>query len=262
MLNDFLMKSEMKSFVAIFLSSIAVFLSPVSTVYGAAPTAREKTNAERGDVAAQVNLAITYYNNKDYTESAKWFTKAAEAGNAVAQYNLGNMHADGMGGLQKDYAEAVKWYQKSADQGYGFAQNNVGIAYKNGQGVAQDYVEAVKWFTKAAEQNIAVAQNTLGAIYATGVEGIPQDYTKAVQWYQKAAENNDANGQLNLGSMYTSGNGVKKDVVQAYLWISLAAAQNKKSAAERLADLQQIMTPEQITEAKNLAEAWKNKSNK
>lgn len=226
-----------------------------------APTEREILNAERGNLEAQVNIAITYFNNKNYAESVKWFTKAAESGNATAQYNLGNMYSDGVGGLTKDPIEAVKWYGKAAEQGYGFAQNNLGIAYENGQGVKQDYAEAIKWFTKAADQNVAVAQNSLGAMYAKG-EGVPQDDTKAMQWYQKAAENGDAKGQFNLGAMYASGQSVKKDVVQAYLWISLAAGKNKSYAIKRLADLQEVMTPEQISEGKKLVSEWKPKGSK
>ena len=237
--------------------SLAVMLSVLlfsPQIFAANSTSieREKLNAERGDLEAQVSLAIMYFNNKNYVEAVKWFTKAAEKGNPTAQYNLGNMYIEGVGGLPKDYAEALKLYTKSAEKGYGYAQHNLGIAYKNGQGVTQDYAQAIKWFTKAADQNIAVAQNSLGVIYAKGEGGTPQDYAKAIEWYRKAAENNDAKGQFNLGSMYANGQGTKKDVVQAYFWLSLAAMQGKSYATERLTDLMEVMTPQQITEGKDL----------
>jgi TPR repeat protein len=246
-----------------FVSAVCIvfFSSQALAADGNAPNERERLNAERGNVEAQVNIAITYFNNKNYAESVKWFTKASESGNATAQYNLGNMYSDGVGGLTKDLTEAVKWYSKAAEQGYGFAQNNLGIAYENGQGVKQDYAEAIKWFTKAADQNVAVAQNSLGVMYAKG-EAVPKDEAKAAQWYQKAAENNDPKGQFNLGSMYANGQGVKKDVVQAYLWLSLSAAQNKPYAIKRLADIQEIMTQEQIAEGKALVGKWKPKDGK
>lgn len=224
-----------------------------------APTEREILKAERGDVEAQVSIGITYFNNNDYKEAIKWFTKAAESGNAIAQYNLGNMYSNGIGGIEKNLEEAVKWYSKSAEQDYGFAQNNLGIAYENGQGIKQDYAEAIKWFSKAADHNVAVAQNSLGVMYAKG-EGVPQDNAKAMQWYIKAAENNDPKGQFNLGVMYATGQEVKKDVVQAYLWFSLVAAQNKTYATTKLTDLQEIMTPEQIATGKLLVSEWKPKS--
>ena len=67
--------------------------------------------------------------------------------------------------MPQDYAEAVKWYRKAADQGDAAAQFNLGVMYATGQGVPQDYAEAVKWYRKAAEQGHAGAQYNLGVMY-------------------------------------------------------------------------------------------------
>ena len=50
-------------------------------------------------------------------EAARWFRKAADQGNAGAQYNLGIMFAQGHGVAQSD-VQAVWWYRKAADQGH------------------------------------------------------------------------------------------------------------------------------------------------
>jgi TPR repeat protein len=47
------------------------------------------------------------------------------------------MYANGQG-VPQDYAEAVKWFRKAAEQGNAMAQYNLGIAYANGQGVSRD----------------------------------------------------------------------------------------------------------------------------
>jgi TPR repeat protein len=47
--------------------------------------------------------------------------------------------------LPKDAIEAVKWYRKAAEQGDAPAQFNLGNSYANGEGVAKDAVEAAKW---------------------------------------------------------------------------------------------------------------------
>jgi len=44
----------------------------------------------------------------------------------------------------------MKWYRKAADQGDAAAQFNLGTLYYNGRGVPQDLVEAHKWYTLAA----------------------------------------------------------------------------------------------------------------
>ena len=55
-------------------------------------------------------------------------------------------------GVPQDYAEAVKWYRKAAEQGDATAQFNLGTDYAKGQGVPQDYVLAHMWLNLAAAQ--------------------------------------------------------------------------------------------------------------
>jgi TPR repeat protein len=41
--------------------------------------------------------------------------------------------------VPQDYAEAVKWYRKAADQGNAVAQYDLGVMYDKGQGVPQNF---------------------------------------------------------------------------------------------------------------------------
>jgi len=52
--------------------------------------------------------------------------------------------------VTQDYAQAVKWYRKAAEQGDADAQFNLALMYDNGQGVPQDYVQAHMWLNLAA----------------------------------------------------------------------------------------------------------------
>jgi TPR repeat protein len=101
------------------------------------------------------------------------------------------MYANGQG-VNPDYNEAIKWYRKAAEQGNAPAQFNLGVNYENGQGVNQDYNEAVKWYRKAAEQGNATAQSNLGVMYENG-EGVEKDDDVAVDWYTKSAKAGYAN---------------------------------------------------------------------
>ena len=47
---------------------------------------------------------------------AEFFRKAAEQGEAIAQFNLGNMYVQGHG-VAKDYVQAHLWLSLSAAQG-------------------------------------------------------------------------------------------------------------------------------------------------
>ena len=52
--------------------------------------------------------------------------------------------------MPKNAAEAVKWYRKAAEQGDAEAQYNLGVMYDKGEGVPKNNVEAYKWFNLAA----------------------------------------------------------------------------------------------------------------
>ena len=86
--------------------------------------------------------------------------------------------------------EAVKWYRKAAEQGDAEAQFNLGAMYYQGHGVPEDYPEAVKWYRAAAEKGVDKAQAVLGLMYYFG-RGVPEDYVKAYAWMNLAAAQGD-----------------------------------------------------------------------
>jgi len=71
--------------------------------------------AEHGDSDAQIQVGELYKLSGDSTQAMAWFRKAAEQGNALAQYILGQEYESGTGGI-KSCVEAAKWYRKAADQ--------------------------------------------------------------------------------------------------------------------------------------------------
>jgi len=129
-------------------------------------------------------------------EDLQTLRKQAEAGDVVAQYNLGVMYVAGGGGVPKDYAETVKWWRKAAEQGHAEAQNRLGGMYDFGTGVPEDYAGAVKWFRKAAEQGYASAQYNIGSAYYNG-RGVPEDYVAGYAWFSVAAASGGDNARKN-----------------------------------------------------------------
>ena len=181
--------------------------------------------AKSADVYA--NLGVIYATGRgvqqDDREAVKWLRKAAEQGNAVAQWDLGLMYAQGRGVAQSD-GEAAKWYRKAAEQGNAFGQCFLGAAYDQGRGLAQSDADALKWYRKAAEQGNADGQFFLGAMYAEG-RGVAQNDTEAAKWYRKAAEQGNAFGQYELARMYAIGRGVAQNDAEAVTWCRKAAEQ-------------------------------------
>jgi TPR repeat protein len=98
--------------------------------------------------------------------------------------------------IQKANGQAADWYRKAAEQGEAQAQFNLGWLYYTGQGVTQDYRQAADWFRKAAEQGFAKAQYNLGLMYGTG-QGVTQDYIEAHKWWNIAGGGGNSDGIKN-----------------------------------------------------------------
>ena len=57
----------------------------------------------------------------------------AERGTARAQYDLGVLYAEGIG-VECDFAETAKWWLRAAEQGEAEAQSYIGDFYATGHG--------------------------------------------------------------------------------------------------------------------------------
>ena len=51
-------------------------------------------------------------------EAVKWVRKAADQGDALAQFSLGGLYAQGALGVSKDIVEAHKWWNLATAQGH------------------------------------------------------------------------------------------------------------------------------------------------
>lgn len=95
------------------------------------------------------------------------------------------------------------------------------------------------------------------ADFPAAVEAYDQgDYATAFAETRPVAEQGDPDAQYMLGFLYARGEGVRRDLVRAYLWFSLAARHGDPIAADMVVSLSRRMTPEQIAQAKALALEW------
>ncbi len=106
---------------------------------------------------ADFKAGLDAYQKGDYVGAAKEWRTLADAGDPIAQYNLGLLYLDGHG-VPQSTAEAASWFRRAAEQDYTEAQHNLGAMYGSGQGVKRDYVQAYKWL------NICAAKGNTGCI--------------------------------------------------------------------------------------------------
>ncbi len=173
------------------------------------------------DVEAEFKKAEQAYANKDSKTFFEIINKLAHQGNAKAQYALATIY-EGFGGtgIEKNEEESVKWLTLSATQGYPRAEYYVGIQYYRGKGL------------------------------------FPKDEKESLKWYKKSAEHGFINAQHSLGMVYYLGDGIPKDYVEAYKWLHLASKKGYKMATKTEKELEKLMSPAKISQARALAKKW------
>ena len=111
-------------------------------------------------------------------------------------------------GVEMNLFAAVDLYQRAAEMGYAEAQYTYGMAYlKTLHEIlprAAAKAEGVKWLQKAAEQGHEKAQLALAKCYATG-EGVKKDEVEAFKIYRKAADAGSAEALYELHDFYNLG---------------------------------------------------------
>lgn len=84
-----------------------------------------------------------------------------------------------------------------------------------------------------------------------------RDYRRAIQlWWPLAQQGNPA-AQYNVGRMYARGEGVNRDLSEAYKWFALAGVAGQKEGERARLALSRTMTPTQMAEGLRRAEEWR-----
>jgi TPR repeat protein len=89
-----------------------------------------------------------------------WYRRAADLGNASAQFNLAVSYDEG-DGVEVDHVKAFELYQKAAAQDHPAAQFNLAISYLEGEGVKKNEDKGVEWLRRAADQGYEQAISLL-----------------------------------------------------------------------------------------------------
>lgn len=201
-----------------------------------------------------VDEGIKAYEQGEFSQALSLLRPLADAGEASAQFIVGQLYHQGKG-VPQDNREAAVWFQKAADQGHPAAQNNLGYLYFNGLGVPQQFPIAYKWLSLAAAAGqedakhgvadllkkltpaeLADTEARIGWMYHRGWS-VTKDMAEAARWYQSAANRGHALAQNNMGTLYAEGQGVAQNYEHAAMWFTRAAEQGHARAQFNLARL-------------------------
>lgn len=170
-----------------------------------------KKAADQGDADAQYELGQLYANNDfdqyDLEKSIIWYKKAIDNGNISAAVSLAECYRYGIG-IEKNPAKAFELYKKILEEGsYPNVQYEIALMYEEGVGVKQDTLQALAWYLVAAENGSLKAREKMGDLYYHGTF-VEQNYAKAFKWYEQAKT---LKSMYMKGYMYYYGQGVEQN---------------------------------------------------
>src|SRR5688572_17297821 len=139
-----------------------------------------------------------------------------------------------------DYESAVKIWRPLAEAGDADAAFNLGQAYRLGRGVPLSLAAAQTWLERAARKDHLDAQTTLGLLLFNGGNRVG-----GLRWLKRAAEQGEPRALLIYGTAPFNGDGVVRDPVLAYAYVSRAAAQGFAPAKTTLAEMDKLIPLEQ-----------------
>lgn len=149
---------------------------------------------------------------------------------------------------KSDYAGAVAIWRPLANRGDAAAQFNLGQAYRLGRGVQQDLVAAQDWFDRAARKGNVDAEAMLGMmLFQSG------NQTGGLRWLKMAAQQQEPHAMLIYGTALFNGDGIPRDPLLGYLYVTRAAETGLEQARLTLQQLNEIVPPEDREKALQLS---------
>jgi cell division septation protein DedD len=142
-----------------------------------------------------VKAGIEAWQRADYAAAVAIWRPLASAGDADAQFNLGQAYRLGRG-VPLDLGAAQMWFQRAANGGHVDAQTTLGLLlFQNG-----NRVEGLKWLRRAAEQGEPRALLVYGTALYNG-DGVPQDKLLGYAFISRAAAQGLAPAKDTLGQL-------------------------------------------------------------
>jgi TPR repeat protein len=176
------------------------------------------------------------WTGENRTEGWSLISRAAQAGNGRAMAKLGLAKLQGNLGQRQDATEGTRLMRLSAEAGDRTGMFMYGNMLYTGENVAENKSVAIAFVKRSAEADYGPAQVMMGRMSYFGDVGLPKNLNDAARWAKLAAETGTPEGQTFYGQILYEGAGVPKDIREAFRWTGLAAAQGYQPAIKDLAE--------------------------
>ena len=205
--------------------------------------------ANAGNTDAMFNLGFLLADQVDppqLEEARRWYEQAANAGNTDAMFNLGFLLADQVEPPQLE--EARRSYEQAANLGHSGAMFNLGnmLAY---DADPAELEAACRWYEEAANAGHTDSMFSLGFLLADHVD--PPELEQARGWYEEAANAGHTDAMFNLARLLATQLDPPQ-LEQARRWYEQAAIAGHTDAMFNLGVLLADRTaPAELDEARN-----------
>lgn len=185
---------------------------------------------------ADVLSGVTAWESGDFDRAVREWRPLAIAGDADAQFNLGQAYKLGRG-VPQDLAQAADWFGRAARQNHLQAQDNLGLVlYDMG-----NRADALPWLQQSAARGEPRAQFVMGAELFNG-ERISRDWPRAYAFMKRAS---DAGLQRAAGALVQMDSIIPLD--QRQQGLQLAATMETSEPQARLAAMSASAAPRAAT---------------
>ena len=226
-----------RQFAFAVIGTLTLGLAPAFAFDGSTSNAPEKIPGNFSDPQQALRVGVDDLKAGDAVASVAALTYAAEGGQAIARWKLGEMYADG-DGVPRDDVKAYHYFNQMVED-YDEDQPDrrnlsaisnafvaVGVYCLDGipnSDVRPDPRRAHELFQYAAtifgDSN---AQYDLAHMYLVGAGGVAKDNIAAVRWLAVAAEKGHAPSQALLGHLLFTGDGVPHQRARGLMWLGFA----------------------------------------
>lgn len=203
--------------------------SPIARLVPPLPPSTKVEVMSETDLADLYQKGLNSKNVGDLAASAEAFRQASDGGHVQAKYEMGLLLKIGRKPIAQDLPQAQQLFLEAARQGNLMAQYEVAQMFAQGVGIAADCTQASSWARKAAEAGSPEAAALLGELNMADCGG-SRNPQAAAHWFRIAADKGIVNAKFSLGVLYMTGDGVAKDLTAARKWLSAAESEGNKSA--------------------------------
>lgn len=168
----------------------------------------------------ELKEAIRQYNVRQYERAFSVFKKYTKQSDAVATYYLAMMYYNGYHVKQND-KEAYQLFTKAREERNPDAAYMLGTMHQFGRYVEKSYQKAFELLSAAFHEGQIEAGIKIAWFYEMGLLE-PKNPQKALETYVECAKRDHPYALYKIGMAYLTGQGVKKSIESAHLWLNKA----------------------------------------